>query len=231
MTLVNYSGTPLAIDVERTVHLLSAEEIAKQLGTTPGNGVRAVAFESSNTVTNTGTKPWLKASGLVSIWILGQFNPTPQTTIALPVTPGPEATLGPVVNDAYFGKVPADRLVVKGSVVLFRADGQYRSKIGLPPARARSVAGSYDAGAHVLTIVQVLTPVGCHRLRELDVGDAEGAFQGGRHQQLQRRSAGAREATARTLLRARDLLTSPEPVTRRALHSHPSDISFRRTGT
>ena len=158
MTLVNYSGTPLAIDVERTVHLLSAEEIAKQLGTTPGNGVRAVAFESSNTVTNTGTKPWLKASGLVSIWILGQFNPTPQTTIALPVTPGPEATLGPVVNDAYFGKVPADRLVVKGSVVLFRADGQYRSKIGLPPARARSVAGSYDAGAHVLTIVQSSRP-------------------------------------------------------------------------
>lgn len=159
MTLVNYSGTQMTIDVDRSVRLLSDQEIAKQLGSAPGHGVRQVAFESSNTVTNAGTKPWVKESGLVSIWILGQFNPTPRTTIALPVTAGPEATLGPFVNDAYFGKVPPDRLVVKGSVVLLRADGQYRSKIGLPPARARSVAGSYDAAAHVLTIVQYSRPM------------------------------------------------------------------------
>ena len=147
-----------AIDVDRTVRLLTSKEIATDLGTAPGSGVQAVAFESSNSVTNRGAAAWNKDSGLVSIWILGQFNPTPRTTIALPIVAGSEATLGPIVNDAYFGKVPPDRLTVKGSVVLFRADGQYRSKIGLPPARARSIAGSYDAAAHVLTLVQYSRP-------------------------------------------------------------------------
>jgi hypothetical protein len=158
MALANYAGTKLSIDVDRTVRLLTSKEIAADLGTSPGNGVRAVAFESSNTVTNSGTAAWTRDTGLVSIWILGQFNPTPRTTIALPIVSGPESTRGPLVNDAYFGKVPADRLTVKGSVVLFRADGQYRSKIGLPPSRARSIAGSYDAAAHVLTLVQYSRP-------------------------------------------------------------------------
>jgi hypothetical protein len=63
-----------------------------------------------------------------------------------------------VVNDAYFGKVPADRLIVKPSAVLFRGDGQYRSKIGLSPARALATAGSYDALGHTLTLVQYTRP-------------------------------------------------------------------------
>jgi hypothetical protein len=63
-----------------------------------------------------------------------------------------------VVNDAYFGKVPDDRLIVKSSVVLFRGDGRYRSKIGLSPARALATAGSYDASGHTLTMVQYTRP-------------------------------------------------------------------------
>jgi hypothetical protein len=51
---------------------------------------------------------------------------------------------------------------VKESVILFRADGQYRSKIGLPPSRALSVAGSYDASARVLTLVQFTRPADAH---------------------------------------------------------------------
>ena len=99
-------------------------------------------------------------SGLVSVWILGMFTPSPETTIAIPFVPGPDSTLGPVVNDAYFGKVPADRLRVKGPVIFFRGDGQYRSKIGLSPSRARSVAGSYDDERRVLTLVQYTRPPG-----------------------------------------------------------------------
>jgi hypothetical protein len=158
MTLVNYSGTQMEIDVDRTVHLLSGPELTSQLGESPGNAVRVVAFESSNTVTNAGTAQWQPQSGLVSAWILGMFVPSPDTTIALPFAPGLESTLGPVVNDKYFGKVPDDRLIVKNSVIFFRGDGQYRSKIGLSPSRALSVAGSYDASGHVLTLVQYTRP-------------------------------------------------------------------------
>ena len=160
MALMNYSGTSLALDVDRTVRLLTEVDVATLLGESPGGAVRTVAFESSNTVTNAGSAAWTPPSGLVSIWILGMFNPSTATTIALPFTPGPESTIGPIVNDAYFGKVPADRLIVKEPVIFFRGDGQHRSKIGLPPARALPVAGSYDASGHVLTLVQYTRPAG-----------------------------------------------------------------------
>jgi Family of unknown function (DUF6786) len=163
MTLVNYSRTQMTVDVDRTVRLLSSDDVARLLGVSPGSAVRTVAFESSNTVTNAGNTEWKPDTGLVSVWILGMFNPSTDTTIALPFTPGPESTLGPIVNDAYFGKVPADRLAIARSAVFFRGDGQYRSKIGLSPSRAFETAGSYDASGHVLTLVQYSRPADATR--------------------------------------------------------------------
>jgi hypothetical protein len=159
MTLVNYSGTQFDLEVDRTVRLLSGDDVTSHLGESPGGAVHTVAFESSNTVTNVGKRPWQPQSGLVSVWILGQFNPSPETTIAIPFVQGTESTLGPPVNDAYFGKVPADRLIVRSPVVFFKADGQYRSKIGLSHSRAQPVAGSYDAAGHVLTLLQYTRPI------------------------------------------------------------------------
>ncbi len=43
-------------------------------------------------------------------------------------------------------------------MIYFRGDGQYRSKIGLPPSRAVPLAGSYDAAGQVLTLVQYTRP-------------------------------------------------------------------------
>lgn len=160
MDLVNHSGTRFALDVDRAVRVLGAADALAALHVPVPTGVHSVAFESSNTVTNSGQRAWESASGLVSIWILGQFAPTPSTTIAIPFAQGPERSLGPVVNDAYFGKVPPDRLKIKDGVIRFRGDGQYRAKIGLSPLRALSVAGSYDAATHVLTVVQFTHPSG-----------------------------------------------------------------------
>jgi hypothetical protein len=117
-----------------------------------------VAYESNNRMTNTGKDAWAQETGLLSIWILGMFTPSPQTTIVVPFIKGPEGRLGPIVNDTYFGKVPADRLVVKDGVLFFSGDGQYRSKIGLSPMRARNILGSYDAANEALTIVQYNKP-------------------------------------------------------------------------
>ena len=163
LSLLNYFDTSFEIEVNRTVRLLGQPEIVNALGITPAPAIRAVAFESSNAVKNAGTVAWQPESGLVSTWILGMFNPSPATTIAIPYVQGPETTLGPIVNDAYFGKVPADRLIVSPSTILFRGDGQFRSKIGLSPARATPVAGSYDATGHVLTLVQYSRPAGATR--------------------------------------------------------------------
>lgn len=158
MALQNYSGASFEMEVDRAIRLLGNGEVAQMLGATPGDAVRTVAFESANTVTNVGPANWQAETGLVSIWILGMFNPSPSTAIAIPFAEGPEATLGPIVNDAYFGKVPTDRLVVKPPVIFFRGDGQYRSKIGLSPSRALPVAGSYDRDGRVLTLIQYHRP-------------------------------------------------------------------------
>jgi hypothetical protein len=123
-------------------------------------GVKVVAFASENTLENTGRAPWTRKSGALSIWILGMFQPGPQTTIVVPYRPGPAAELGPVVNDAYFGKVPRERLVVGDGVLFFSGDGRHRSKIGLSPRRARPVLGSWDAERGVLTIVTFDRPEG-----------------------------------------------------------------------
>jgi len=158
--LENYSGTIFNLRVDREVQVLEQKQALESLGVTPAKTVKMVAFESDNKVTNTGNKTWEKETGLLSIWILGMFNPSPKTTIVVPFNAGPEDKLGLIVNDAYFGKVPADRLRIKDGVLFFSGDGQYRSKIGLSPQRARHVAGSYDAVNKVLTIVQYNKPSG-----------------------------------------------------------------------
>jgi hypothetical protein len=88
------------------------------------------------------------------------FNPSPATTIVVPIKSGPESELGTKVTSDYFGSIPPERLVVKESVIYFSGDGQYRSKIGISPKRSKGVLGSYDAANKVLTIAQFTQPEG-----------------------------------------------------------------------
>lgn len=158
--LTNWSGTQFDIQIDRIVRVLSREDVADKLGIEIPHSLKIVAFESENTLTNKGTEPWSKQTGLLSIWILSMFNPSPETTVVIPFNPGPEDRLGPKVNDAYFGKVPPERLIVKDDVLFFKADGGYRSKIGLSPKRAKPILGSYDSANKLLTLVQYTKPDG-----------------------------------------------------------------------
>jgi len=160
MQLENYSAASFNLRVDREIRVLEYEQAVKALGIAPAETIKMVAFQSNNKITNTGTKVWEKETGMLSIWILGMFNPSPATTVVVPFNTGPEDEVGPIVNDAYFGKVPADRLVIGEGVLFFSGDGQYRSKIGLSPQRAKSVLGSFDAVNSVLTIVQYNKPEG-----------------------------------------------------------------------
>ncbi len=158
MHLQNYSDTAFDVRVDREVRVLDRRTALRMLNTKVGSKVGIVAYESNNRMTNVGKEEWSRKTGLLSIWILGMFTPSPQTTVVVPFIPGPEDQLGPIVNDAYFGKVPASRLVVKDGVMFFSGDGQYRSKIGLSPKRAKNVLGSYDAANKALTVVQYNKP-------------------------------------------------------------------------
>jgi hypothetical protein len=162
MELTNYAGTVFTIGVERKVALVSPHEVKEQLGITLPSNVRWVGFATSNSITNLGQAAWNEAAGLVSVWILGMFAPVPGTRVIVPFEKG---ATGEIVNDRYFGKVPPDRLVIHESdgFLLFKCDGQYRSKIGLGPARAKPMLGSFSEQAKLLTIVLYSKPPGATR--------------------------------------------------------------------
>jgi hypothetical protein len=159
-SLTNYSGTQFDVAVQREVRLLDTAAAWSRLGVAPAPDVSLVAYESDNRIKNAGQRAWEKDTGLLSIWILGMFNPSPATTIVVPIKPGPESELGVKVTSDYFGSVPPERLVVKDHVIYFAADGAYRSKIGISPRRSKAILGSYDASHRVLTIVQFTQPAG-----------------------------------------------------------------------
>lgn len=160
MTLVNASGATFELEVQREIRALSAGDPGTKLGIAPTSYVRWVGYESRNKITNTSDREWKRDSGMISAWILGMFSPSAATTIVVPYKIGPDEKYGPVVNDTYFGKVPADRLKVAPGVIYFKGDGLQRGKIGLSPRRSLGVLGSYDADNETLTIVQFRQPKG-----------------------------------------------------------------------
>lgn len=155
MKLSSYAGTAFELEVERTVRLLAPGDVLSRFGVT-AEGAKLVAYETENRVTNIGPKAWTKETGLLSIWILAMFTPSADAHVAIPFEKG----AGPIVNDRYFGKVPADRLHVHedAGYLVLKCDGKYRSKIGLGPARAKSVLASYSEQAKLLTIVHYDKP-------------------------------------------------------------------------
>jgi hypothetical protein len=158
MEVTNYAGTTFRCAVRRIISMLSKTAGGKCLGASIPSAVKMVGFESRNTLTNAGTKAWTKAGGLVSIWILGQFKPLPHGTVIVPFKAGDEKTLGPKATTNYFGQIPPDRCRLTKDHLLLKCDGQYRSKIGIAPARAKSVLGSFDPDGGVLTIAQFNLP-------------------------------------------------------------------------
>lgn len=152
MKVTNWSKVDFDVKVVRTVRLLGKADAKTHLGVDASAPL--VAYESDNEIENVGKTKWSKEKGLLSIWVLAMYAPVPDTRVVIPFDP--KATANPIVNDAYFGKVPPDRLLVKpeAGVLFFKCDGKHRSKIGLGPKRAKNVLGSYSAEAKLLTIVQ-----------------------------------------------------------------------------
>jgi len=158
--LVNYSGTRFQVQIDREVRLLPREAVWRDLNVAAMPGVKVVGFESRNKLTNVGKEAWRKETGLLSLWILGQFQASPSATIVIPIREGSEAELGTPVTSDYFGTIPPNRLSVRNNVVFLKADANYRGKVGVSPKRAKGILGSYDAENHVLTLVQYTMPTG-----------------------------------------------------------------------
>ncbi|HEX7494851.1 MAG TPA: DUF6786 family protein [Bacteroidales bacterium] len=148
----NYSGTSFSLRIEREITLLTGIEISGLISADVKT-LKYVAYRSVNKIINKGENKWEKETGLLSIWMLGMFNPSPAIIIVIPVKPGEEKLIGPMVNDTYFGKIASDRLKVSGNHIFFKADGISRGKIGIPPLRANGIMGSYDSENKILTLL------------------------------------------------------------------------------
>jgi len=151
--LTNYSGTQFDVGIQRKVTVLNKEDASNLLNIELGDGLRMVGYETDNKITNQGAEAWKPETGLLSIWMLGMYNPSPTTTVVIPFKSGDDADLGAKVNDSYFGKVPAEYLKVEQDKLFFKGDGTRRGKIGISPQRSKGIAGSYDATGKVLNIV------------------------------------------------------------------------------
>ncbi len=162
MKLQNTSGTRFDVEVARGVRLLSPADCGEifshaAIKTLSQRGVKMVAYETMNQITNLG--PAIsKEKGLISIWMLGMLNAGPETVVLVPYKSGDPSQLGPAVQSDYFGKIPQERLKILLEAVLFRADGQFRSKIGTSQRRARDMVGSIDYLADVFTLVKFSMP-------------------------------------------------------------------------
>lgn len=145
----NYSGTKFKVLVNREISLLSTEEAESQLKIALIN-MKWVGYQTINEVKNIGDFDWEKSKGVLSIWLLGMMNASPNNTIIIPYKKG----MADKINDSYFGKINSTRLKKLENVLFFKADANSRGKIGVPPEALKPIAGSYDALNKILTILQ-----------------------------------------------------------------------------
>lgn len=147
--LQNYAGTQLDIKLDRDIEILEPEVINQLLGISPDSTIKMVGFSTINTITNTGRTAWNETTGAPCLWNLDMFTPSPKTVIVVPYI---DSATGKVATTNYFGEIAKDRVNYNKGILLFKADGKSRGKLGIPPNRAKNVAGSYDASNRVLTI-------------------------------------------------------------------------------
>lgn len=151
-SLINYRGAVFDLLIERKITLLNKSELESALKIVIPDEVKYVSYQSENQIKNAGADDWRKESGLLSIWLLGMFTPSEQTTVIIPFKSSPNAKQ--LITTNYFGEIPSDRISIQDSVLFFTCDGKYRSKIGLPPVIAKPVSASYDFEKNILTITQ-----------------------------------------------------------------------------
>ncbi len=151
MQLINYQEYEFNVNVRRKVSLLDDTQIKENLKIDFDDEMLFVGFQSENTMTNTGPSAWTKANGLLSIWILGMYTPSENTTVIIPY----KDSL--ILNTDYFGEIDSDRLQINEKTILFKGDGKYRCKIGVPFQNALPIFGSYDSENNVLTLVEYST--------------------------------------------------------------------------
>lgn len=150
MRMTNFKGNSFDLKLKRKIKLLTTGSVEENLQVSLSADSKFVAFESSHMLTNTGNEPWVKENGLLSLWSLSMLEGSENSLVIIPLKE--DADLQHIYQ--YLGPLDSSRLQVKNHVLLFKADGKYRSKIGIPSQFAPSVYASYSKEKKRLSIVQ-----------------------------------------------------------------------------
>ncbi len=154
LELTNYSGTRFSAKITRKITLLDSMEIVKNLDTTLGGAVRVVAYESENRLRNTGSESWKKTGGTLSIWLLSMLKASPGTVAIIPLV---NNTGQEICND-YFHNIPGSRLKTTTNALFFKADGEFKGKIGVRSSSTLPAVGSYNAEQKTFTLIEYTLP-------------------------------------------------------------------------
>jgi len=179
---LNYAGTTLNLSITRDIEMLEAADVKAKLGIDLNPMIKSVAFHTTTTLTNAGDKAWDKQTGAPCIWNLDMFSPSTKTITVVPYNDGE----GKVATTDYFGEIPKDRIKINNGILLFKADGKLRGKLGMQASRTKNIAGNYDGENNILTIIQFDTDMKATYLnqewridRDPFLGDAVNAYNDG----------------------------------------------------
>ncbi len=179
----NYLGVLYDVSIVRDIEILEPSDIKKMLDIKFDEKIKTVGFNTKNTIINTGPFAWTQTFGAPCLWNLDMFSPSAKTVIVVPYN---NNDTGKVATTDYFGQIPPDRVKYSNGILLFKADGKSRGKLGLPPNRAKNMAGSYDSENNVLTIALFdIDPKGAYLNQEWRTdkppfsGDAVNAYNDG----------------------------------------------------
>lgn len=148
MFIRNASGTLFTVDAKRKITLLSRNEMEEALDLPLSEALSGVAFSAETWIRNAGEDPWMKESGLLSIWDLGCLHPSPNTVVIIPTRNNPDSVT------IYFTPLDENRLQIRQGIIFYRADAQYMNKIGLRPEYASHFFGSYSHEKKQLHLVK-----------------------------------------------------------------------------
>ncbi len=150
MRLVNHIGTEFNFLVNRKINILSSNEIQENLHFKILESSNYVAFETKHLLTNLDSIAWTEEKGLVGLWSAGMYQGTDDTIVIIPLIKNGNSSN--ILT--YLASIDSSRLYVKNNTLLFKADGKFRSKIGIPPEIAPNIYGCFSKTKQRLTIIQ-----------------------------------------------------------------------------
>ena len=146
MELKNATDYVFDLHIERTISLLTKDQIESELGIKLSKETAFVGFSAKNKVSNVGMEQHKKVTGLIAIWELGCMLTSPNNCVILPLTQETDQIT------EYFTPI-GNRIHIEGSVVFYKADADGINKIGISPAYCKNIMGSYDPSKNQLNIV------------------------------------------------------------------------------